>query len=283
MKCMAGGIFACGLTHAAICPLDIVKCRKQANPEMYKSIADGFKVINRTEGLKGFTLGWFPTLVGYGAQGFCKFGFYEVFKDVYKAIVGPENAAKYQTVGFAISSASAEFIADIALAPFEAAKVRIQTSDKGTFPTTFRGAWPKMMEAEGWNAFYKGIVPLWCRQIPYTIVKFVAFEKTVRALYKYVFTAPRESYSKGTQLMVTFMAGYWAGIFCAIVSHPADTMVSIMNKTGESVGEIYARIGFNGLWNGLGARIFMIGTLTGLQWYIYDTFKVACGLQASGK
>ena len=116
--------------------------------------------------------------------------------------------------------------------------MRIQTSDKGTFPTTFRGAWPKMMEAEGWNAFYKGIVPLWCRQIPYTIVKFVAFEKTVRALYKYVFTAPRESYSKGTQLFVTFMAGYWAGIFCAIVSHPADTMVSIMNKTGESVGEI---------------------------------------------
>lgn len=28
-KCMVGGIFACGLTHAAICPLDIVKCRKQ--------------------------------------------------------------------------------------------------------------------------------------------------------------------------------------------------------------------------------------------------------------
>ena len=28
-KCMVGGIFACGLTHAAICPLDIIKCRKQ--------------------------------------------------------------------------------------------------------------------------------------------------------------------------------------------------------------------------------------------------------------
>ena len=30
-KCMVGGIFACGLTHAAICPLDIVKCRKQVS------------------------------------------------------------------------------------------------------------------------------------------------------------------------------------------------------------------------------------------------------------
>ena len=52
------------------------------------------------------------------------------------------------------------------------------------------------MNKEGWNGFYKGIYPLWGRQIPYTIVKFVAFEKTVRALYAHVFTAPRESYSK---------------------------------------------------------------------------------------
>ena len=27
-KCMIGGIFSCGLTHMAVCPLDIVKCRK---------------------------------------------------------------------------------------------------------------------------------------------------------------------------------------------------------------------------------------------------------------
>jgi len=59
-------------------------------------------------------------LVGYGAQGFCKFGFYEIFKDVFKAAAGKENAVKYQTVGFALSSACAEFIADIALSPWEA-------------------------------------------------------------------------------------------------------------------------------------------------------------------
>ena len=70
--------------------------------------------------------------------------------------------------------------------------------------------------------------------------------------------------------MITFLSGYWAGIFCAIVSHPADTMVSILNKqkgdepTGQQVKKIYSRIGFKGLWAGLGARIFMIGTLTGL-------------------
>ena len=30
-----------------------------------------------------------------------------------------------------------------------------------------------------------------------------------------------------------------------------------------------------GLWKGLGPRIIMIGTLTALQWFIYDSVKVA--------
>lgn len=33
-------------------------------------------------------------------------------------------------------------------------------------------------------------------------------------------------------------------------------------------------LGFLGLWKGLGTRIIMVGTLTGLQWFIYDAVKV---------
>jgi solute carrier family 25 phosphate transporter 3 len=62
-----------------------------------------------------------PTLFGYSAQGFGKFGFYEIFKDVYKYSFGV-NAAKYQTFGFLLSSACAEVIADCFLAPFEAVR-----------------------------------------------------------------------------------------------------------------------------------------------------------------
>ena len=47
--------------------------------------------------------------------------------------------------------------------------------------------------------------------------------------------------------MVTFAAGYIAGVFCAIVSHPADSIVSIINKTpgttaGQSKTEYLTRI-----------------------------------------
>ena len=90
-------------------------------PGLYKGVADGFRTIHAAEGMKGFTLGWAPTLVGYSAQGFGKFGFYEIFKDVYRNSMGsPEKAKKYQTLGFAVSSACAEIIADCLLCPWEA-------------------------------------------------------------------------------------------------------------------------------------------------------------------
>jgi solute carrier family 25 phosphate transporter 3 len=166
----------------------------------------------------------------------------------------------------------------------------MQTADAGTFPKSAVKGFNIIKEAEGMNGFYKGLQPLWARQVPYTVVKFVAFEKIVQMFYANVFTKPKSEYGKSTQLMVTFMSGYIAGVFCAIVSHPADTMVSILNKrtnttgasTGQQVKEIYAEIGFPGLWKGLGTRIFMIGTLTCLQWVIYDSFKVACGLATTG-
>lgn len=58
---------------------------------------------------------------------------------------------------------------------------------------------------------FGSLVPLWGRQIPYTITKFLFFEKIVEGFYTYVLTAPKETYDKPTQLGVTFASGYLAG------------------------------------------------------------------------
>jgi len=273
--CAVGGALSCGLTHTAVTPLDLVKCRLQTNKEKYKTLGNGFKVTIADAGARGLLLGWAPTAIGYTAQGICKFGFYEVFKNVYSGILGEENTYLYRTSLYLAASASAEFFADIALSPMESVKVRMQTSLPGTFPTTLREAAPKIYAAEGLNGFYKSLVPLWGRQIPYTMMKFACFERTVEALYMYVVPKPRAECSKGEQLVVTFSAGYIAGVFCAIVSHPADTIVSYMNKAaGSGIGDAAKALGFKGMWAGLGPRIIMIGTLTALQWFIYDGVKV---------
>merc|ERR1712130_942937 len=95
-------------------------------------------------------------------------------------------------------------------------------------------------------------------------------------IYQYVVPKPREECTKSEQLTVTFAAGYIAGVFCAIVSHPADSVVSVLNKNPESTaGQVLKDLGPKGVWKGLVARIIMIGTLTALQWFIYDGVKVA--------
>lgn len=281
-KCMMGGVLSCGLTHTSVVPLDIVKCRMQTNPEVYKGIIQGFRLLGQ-EG--GYTIGWLPTFIGYSMQGFCKFGFYEIFKDFYAGLVSPETAHKYRTILYLAASASAEFIADIALCPMESVKVRMQTSPaEMKFPVKLGAAMARINAEEGTYGFFKSLTPLWARQIPYTMVKFAAFERVVEAFYTNVFTDPKESYSKGTQLSITFASGYIAGVFCAIVSHPADSIVSKLNASpGKGIGGIIAEEGFMNLaTKGLLARIIMIGTLTGLQWWIYDTFKTAMGLKTTG-
>ena len=93
------------------------------------------------------------------------------------------------------------------------------------------------------------------------MVKFATFEETVNQIYKYL-GKPKSSYNGFQQTGVSFLGGYIAGIGCAVVSHPADVMVSKLNserKHGESaanaISRIYGRIGFVGLWNGLPIRI----------------------------
>lgn len=89
----------------------------------------------------------------------------------------------------------------------------------------------------------------------------------MQALYKYVVPKPRDECSKSEQLTVSFAAGYIAGVFCAVVSHPADNLVSKLNaQKGASAGDIIKQMGWYALFTrGLGLRIIMIGTLTGLQ------------------
>ncbi|OQR68268.1 phosphate carrier protein, partial [Tropilaelaps mercedesae] len=318
--CGVGGILSCGITHTAVTPLDLVKCRIQTNPGKYPSIFRGFKVTLQDDGARGLLRGWAPTCIGYSLQGLAKFvqkakslhghqtlvaverrrpvhlglrsnrvgstqhrtrifsmrrkfGFYEVFKILYADLLGEENAFLWRTSLYLAASASAEFFADIALCPLEACKVRIQTQP-GCSPYLSK-VFPQILKQEGLGGLYKGLGPLWGRQIPYTMMKFACFERTVELLYKHVVPKPREQCTKGEQLIVTFIAGYIAGVFCAVVSHPADTIVSKLNQDrGSTAVDVAKKLGFAGLWKGLTPRIIMIGTLTALQWFIYDAVKV---------
>ncbi|KAJ5115988.1 mitochondrial phosphate carrier protein [Penicillium angulare] len=285
--CTFGGMLACGLTHAAVTPLDLIKCRRQVDSKLYTSNLQAYSKIRAGEGLRGVFTGWGPTLFGYSAQGAFKYGGYEFFKKFYADLVGQERATKYKTSLYLVASASAELIADVALCPFESIKVRMQTTIPPDIKGTFSGI-SGVVAKEGYAGLYKGLYPLWGRQIPYTMMKFASFETIVETIYHNL-PGQKSDYGKGAQTAVAFSGGYLAGILCAAVSHPADVMVSKLNANrlageafGTAMSRIYGDIGFRGLWNGLPVRIVMVGTLTGLQWMIYDSFKIFMGLPTTG-
>ena len=89
--------------------------------------------------------GWSPTFIGYSFQGAGKYGFYEVFKYGYGEKLFP---GMNKTVVYLGASASAEFLADIFLCPFEAVKVRMQTT-MPPFAKNMREGISKIVAKEG--------------------------------------------------------------------------------------------------------------------------------------
>jgi solute carrier family 25 phosphate transporter 3 len=99
------------------------------------------------------------------------------------------------------------------------------------------------------------------------MAKFVVYEKVAETIYQRV---DKSTTSDAMQTTINLGSGLIAGFAAALVSQPADTMLSKINKTKGLPGEgttsrlikIAKELGFRGSYTGIGARLFMVGTLT---------------------
>jgi solute carrier family 25 phosphate transporter 3 len=275
---LAGGI-CCSVTHGAACPIDVVKTRMQLDPAKYnKGMIDGFKQVIKGEGVAALATGLGPTAGGYMFQGWFKFGGFELLKVNLAKSYGDKEAWNKRFMLNSCAAAGAEFVADIFLCPFEATRIR-QVSDPAMAKLSMPGAAGAMVRQEGLvPALYSGFVPMLFKQIPYTIAKFVVQDFAQEKIYA-VFDPKRES-GKTAKFGISLTSGVIAGVAAAIISHPADTLLSKINKAGEGgegsmfvrMGRIAKNIGFVRLClNGLPARCVMIGGITAGQFGIFDT------------
>lgn len=280
----AGGI-CCGVTHAAMCPVDVVKTRIQLEPKVYnKGMVAGFRQVIAKEGTGALATGLGPTAVGYFIQGWFKFGGVEFFKINAAQTMGPEAAWNNRIPIYLGAAACAEFIADIFLCPLEATRIRlVQNPNLGT---GLIDAFPKILKQDGViNGFYSGFGPILFKQIPYTMAKFAvqgwAAEKIASGAGVDMTTA-----GEGTKVTVALTSGVVAGVAAAIISHPADTLLSLVNKPGYGGdGGVMSRlvniakdVGPAKLClTGLAPRCVMIGGLTAGQFGIFDTVMTTVG------
>ncbi|CAI9756433.1 unnamed protein product [Fraxinus pennsylvanica] len=246
--CTAGGMLSAGTTHLAITPLDVLKVNMQVNPIKYSGILSGFSTLWREGGPSALWRGWSGKFFGYGVQGGCKFGLYEYFKKLYGDALVDQNKG----VIFFLSSLADGF--------------------------------PKLYANEGLSGFYKGLFPLWGRNLPFSMIMFSTFEHSVDLMYRNVIQRRKEDCSKSEQLAVTCLAGYAAGAVGTVISNPADNIVSsLYNKKADTVRQAVKKIGLVNLFTrSLPVRIAIVGPVVTLQWFFYDTIKVLSGLPTSG-
>jgi solute carrier family 25 (mitochondrial phosphate transporter), member 3 len=248
-----------------------------------KGLIGGFGQIAKEEGAMTLLTGFGATAAGYFVQGWFKFGGVELFKVKTVEKMGDEWSWENKTAIYLASAAAAEFIADLFLCPLEAVRIR-SVSDPEYCTGLVDGA-VKMAKQEGIGGFYAGLLPILGKQIPYTMAKFAVQGDVADRIYMGMGKSPAELDST-TNLGISLTSGVVAGVAAAIISHPADTLLSKVNKAGAGgdgpmltrLANIAREIGFVKLATvGLLPRCVMIGTLTAGQFGIFDTVMNALG------
>ena len=277
------GAMCCSITHGALTPVDVVKTRIQLSPEKYSAgMGAAFRTVVREEGAGALLTGLGPTVSGYFIQGALKFGGYEFWKKTLIQTVGADNAADYRMAIYLGAAGVAEFFADIALCPLEATRIRLVSQPD--FAPGMVGAFSRLLREEGvMRGFYSGFGPILFKQVPYTMAKFVVYEFAAEKIYTAV-GKPKDQLSNGTVTAINLGSGLISGICAAIISQPADTLLSKINKQKGAEGSVTSRLialgkqlGVRGLFLGLGARIVMVGSLTAGQFAIYGDIKRMLG------
>ena len=208
----------------------------------------------------------------------------EVFKVNITKSIGDQAAWDSKTSIYLAAAGMAEFIADVFLCPLEACRIRLVSQPD--FADSLGATASRLIKEEGVvGGFYSGFVPMLFKQVPYTMAKFAVQGAAADAIAKST-GVDLATASGGSKMAVALSSGVIAGVAAAIISHPADSLLSKVNKAGAGgsgsmgsrLSNIAAETGFMTLCTqGLGARCVMIGTLTAGQFAIFDTVMDTLG------
>ena len=235
MKFALAGAIGCGSTHSSMVPIDVVKTRIELEPTVYnKGMVGSFKQIIAGEGAGALLTGFGPTLLGYST----KVPSSSVVTKCSRSSslttwVTGITASRYKNSVYMGSAAMAEFLADIALCPLEATRIRLVSQPQ--FANGLVGGFSRILKEEGIGSFYSGFTPILFKQIPYNIAKFLVFERASE--FYYGFAGPKEKLSSTSTTLLNLLSGLTAGLAAAIVSQPADTLLSKVNKTKKAPGQ----------------------------------------------
>lgn len=279
------GSFSCCVTHSLLLPLDVIKTRMQTDFAFRKlNFVQVAIEIVRGNGVLALFDGLTATSVGYALQGGIKFGFFEYFKsklNSHHSVDQTKNQSYLSTL--LISSALAETIACLALCPLETTKIFLVTHSGKYRNVGLISVMNIIIHSEGFWGLYKGIQYVLLRQVPYTVAKLTAYEKISERFYN--MKNKMNVNIKNFDLMIQMTSGVYAGVIAALISHPADVLLSRLccsDVVECATDPVFSKVintvrclGFKGCYTGVVPRAVMIGSLAALQFVLYENVKKA--------
>lgn len=141
-----------GIGEVVLLPLDVLKIKRQTNPESFKG--RGFFKIIRDEGF-GLYRGWGWTAARNAPGSFALFGGNSFAKEYVLGLKDYSKATFLENTIASIFGASASLIVS---APLDVIKTRIQNRNFDSPESGFK-ILRNMARDEGFSAFFKGLVP----------------------------------------------------------------------------------------------------------------------------
>ncbi|XP_023518867.1 mitochondrial substrate carrier family protein B-like [Cucurbita pepo subsp. pepo] len=138
----------------------------------------------------------------------------------------------------------------------------------------------RIINEEGFRAFWKGNLVTIAHRLPYSSVSFYAYEQYKKFLQPII----RERYqgNASADLLVHFFGGGLAGITAASATYPLDlvrTRLAAQRSTmyyrgiGHAFHTICKEEGFFGLYKGLGATLLVVGPSIAISFSVYESLR----------
>uniref|UniRef100_A0A7S1VS03 Uncharacterized protein n=2 Tax=Grammatophora oceanica TaxID=210454 RepID=A0A7S1VS03_9STRA len=274
---LSGAICASGV-HLALTPLDVVKTKVQTNPSKYPTVGGSFQKVLEEEGLSSFFTGWVPTLLGNFATGALLYALTEFIRRTLTEAAGAD--ALTLEVPIILSAAGiASAVGAFVNCPFEAVKIR-SIAQPGYAKDAF-GVLGRMVREEGFVSLVNAIPVFLVKNVPYAMAKFTVFDLSTEYMYK-AFPAAHDDLK--LSLLISLVGGILGGSAAAVVSNPADAVISELKKSKsdmspqEAATVILDRNGIPGLFKGLPVRLVYYSLLGSVQFLVYDSVRFALGI-----
>lgn len=166
-----------GIGEVVLLPLDVLKIKRQTNPESFKG--RGFLKIIKDEGFSLYNgAGW--TAARNAPGSFALFGGSAFAKEFIFGLTDYSTASWYQNFVASICGASASLIVS---APLDVIKTRIQNKNFGSNESGFT-ILKNMVKNEGPTAFFKGLIPKLLTTGPKLVFSFALAQSLIPAFDK---------------------------------------------------------------------------------------------------